>query len=64
VIANIKLIFEVISLILDGLKFIQGEISEHKYTSAVKKRKENYDKFIAGSRSDRLDVLRDENEED
>lgn len=62
--ANIKIIFEVLSLLLEGFRFLQGEISEHKYTSAIKKRKENYDKFITGSRSDRLDVLRDENEED
>lgn len=62
-IANLKLLFEVISLVLDGLKFIQGQISEHKYTSAIKKRKENYGKFIKGSRADRLNVLREENEE-
>ncbi len=63
-IANIKIIFEILSLLLEGLKFIKGEISEHKYTSAIKKRKESYDKFITGSRTDRLDELRDENEKD
>lgn len=61
--ANLKVIFEVLSLLLEGLRFIKGEISEQKYTSAIKKRKENYNKFIAGSRSDRLDVLREENDE-
>jgi hypothetical protein len=59
---NVKAIIEFIKLLLNTYEFISGAIDEAKYNAAVKKRKKNYDKFISGSRDDRLDVLRDENE--
>jgi len=61
VFANIKTIVEVLTLVLTSIKYIKGEISEAKYNSSIKERRENYKKFMEGSRADRLEVLRDEN---
>lgn len=60
---NIKAIFELIKLLISTYKFISGAISDAQYKKEVNTRKKNYDKFMKGTREDRLDVLRDENEE-
>jgi uncharacterized protein YqeY len=59
---NIKAIIQFLKIVIDVYQFVDDKIDEDRFNSAVKKRKENYKKFIAGSRDDMLDVLRDENE--
>ena len=57
---NIKVIIEFISLLLSTYRFLAGQISEAKYTKAIKRRKKARDKYLAAdNQNDRLDALKD-----
>lgn len=59
-ISNIKTIIQLISLVLEALKFIRGEINEAKFNHAVKSRKKAYDTYMDKEKSERerLEALR------
>jgi len=59
---TIKSVIEIIKMVLDGLKFVTGEITEQIYLGKLRKRKNSYTKFVEGERADRLRVLQKENE--
>ena len=61
--SSIKTIIEFLRLLIDSYKFIEGQMSEAKYHSAVNSRKKNYDKFMVGDRAERLRILAEENDE-
>ncbi len=61
---NIKAIMEIIKLVLDVFRFINGEIDDYKFKQAVDARKKNFNKFMkAGTMDGMLDVLEGENNE-
>lgn len=56
------MILELLRVILAAYRYISEEIDERQFESSVRKRKENYKKFMSSDRNGRLNVLRDENE--